>query len=84
MDVANMTVYTDFGTLEPYQYNSFFHPNLCHVCKLRNNGNLIECNQCRLISYCSEEHRLLHESEHSRICADATYAVDIADAKNYL
>ncbi|XP_032681484.1 uncharacterized protein LOC116848942 [Odontomachus brunneus] len=54
--------------LQPYEYNMFFNPNVCHVCKLRMKGDLILCNRCHMISYCSEEHKKVHLKEHSYIC----------------
>lgn len=55
-----------------YDYNKFFHPNLCHVCKKRKLGDiLITCNRCFLISYCNEEHRNLHLPQHRDICLAA-------------
>lgn len=52
----------------PINYNYFFHPNLCHVCKMGDQSKIKLCLQCRMISYCSEEHRLLHREEHEQIC----------------
>ncbi|XP_014480865.1 PREDICTED: uncharacterized protein LOC106747645 [Dinoponera quadriceps] len=49
-------------------YNEFFNPNLCHVCKRRFAGRLIVCNQCYMISYCSEKHKMQHWLEHMNIC----------------
>lgn len=49
-------------------YNDFFHPNICHICKRTNNGNLISCNKCHMISYCSDEHKQKHYPEHMRLC----------------
>ncbi|EFN82498.1 uncharacterized protein LOC105185078 [Harpegnathos saltator] len=49
-------------------YNQFFHPNICHVCKQKIHGrNLIRC-ECFLISYCSEDHRILHLPQHRDLC----------------
>ncbi|XP_032677126.1 uncharacterized protein LOC116846863 isoform X2 [Odontomachus brunneus] len=48
-------------------YNSFFHPNLCHVCKTMMR-NRVECPWCRMISYCSVAHMKLHQPEHVEIC----------------
>ncbi|XP_019699289.1 uncharacterized protein LOC105188291 [Harpegnathos saltator] len=47
-------------------YNKFFHPNVCHVCKTTE--RLTECLLCRMISYCSEEHRIMHRPQHIDIC----------------
>lgn len=49
-------------------YNHFFHPNLCHVCKTADQSKIKSCLQCRMIYYCSEEHRLLHREQHEDIC----------------
>ncbi|EFN82482.1 hypothetical protein EAI_00186, partial [Harpegnathos saltator] len=47
-----------------------FHPNICHVCKkTREVVNLITCNRCFMISYCSEHHKNLHFLQHHKICA---------------
>lgn len=49
-------------------YNQFFHPNVCHVCKSTDQNNLILCARCHMISYCSEEHKRRHQSHHEDIC----------------
>ncbi|XP_032677174.1 uncharacterized protein LOC116846890 [Odontomachus brunneus] len=46
-------------------YNNFFHPNLCHVCKSKDQLKLCFCY---MISYCCETHRVQHESQHKEIC----------------
>ncbi|XP_032676956.1 uncharacterized protein LOC116846787 [Odontomachus brunneus] len=51
-------------------YSRFFNPNMCYVCKSVDRGNLIFCNFCHLIPYCSEEHKAMHHSTHMRICLD--------------
>ncbi|XP_014474154.1 PREDICTED: uncharacterized protein LOC106744172 [Dinoponera quadriceps] len=56
------------GPLTPDRYNKFFNPNLCHVCKEKDTGNLITCDQYYTISYCSMEHKMLHHPEHEQIC----------------
>lgn len=51
-------------------YKQFFHPNICHVCKTPAvDADLILCNWCRMISYCSEEHKLRHRPYHIYICS---------------
>ncbi|EFN82501.1 hypothetical protein EAI_00206, partial [Harpegnathos saltator] len=46
-----------------------FHPNLCHVCKkTREVVNLITCNRCFMISYCSEDHKNVHLPQHRKLC----------------
>lgn len=47
-------------------YNNFFHPNICHICK-RFSDSLILCD-CYMISYCSTEHKLAHKEEHQWFC----------------
>ncbi|XP_032678531.1 uncharacterized protein LOC116847542 [Odontomachus brunneus] len=49
------------------KYNQFFNPNVCHVCKLHSR-DLITCNRCNMISYCSKEHEAIHRNSHSEIC----------------
>lgn len=49
------------------RYNRFFHPNLCHVCK-EFTEELIECPLCHMISYCSEDHRMMHRPQHIAMC----------------
>lgn len=47
-------------------YNSFFYPNICHVCK--STLSAMECISCHMIYYCSEDHRIQHEEQHQEIC----------------
>lgn len=61
-------VFEYHGQRTAERYNQFFNPNLCHVCKSSNRGNLISCDQCCLVFYCSEEHRTEHHSEHEESC----------------
>ncbi|XP_032678526.1 uncharacterized protein LOC116847538 [Odontomachus brunneus] len=49
------------------KYNQFFNPNVCHICKLPSK-KLVMCNQCYMISYCSNEHEAIHRNSHSEIC----------------
>ncbi|XP_032677196.1 uncharacterized protein LOC116846901 [Odontomachus brunneus] len=49
-------------------YNNFFHPNLCHVCKSTEQNKLRPCMKCKMIFYCSENHRLFDQVEHKDIC----------------
>ncbi|XP_032677124.1 uncharacterized protein LOC116846862 [Odontomachus brunneus] len=44
----------------------YFHPNVCHVCKMTMR-NLLECS-CGMISYCSMSHMIWHLIEHKWIC----------------
>ncbi|XP_032677173.1 uncharacterized protein LOC116846889 [Odontomachus brunneus] len=58
-----------YGTrILPQRYNHFFHPNLCHICKYKNQEYLKLCSGCSMISYCSEQHRLQHQPQHQEIC----------------
>ncbi|XP_032681731.1 uncharacterized protein LOC116849062 isoform X1 [Odontomachus brunneus] len=50
-------------------YNDFFHPNICHFCKKTNNDDLILCNNCYMISYCSDEHLLTDQPLHEVFCS---------------
>ncbi|XP_032677163.1 uncharacterized protein LOC116846882 isoform X2 [Odontomachus brunneus] len=47
-------------------YNNFFSPYVCHVCKTFE--NLQVCHWCRLISYCCKEHLELHREQHKEFC----------------
>ncbi|XP_011148557.1 uncharacterized protein LOC105188671 [Harpegnathos saltator] len=49
-------------------YNKWFYSNVCHVCKKENNNDLISCAECDMISYCSDEHKQLHNEKHREIC----------------
>ncbi|XP_014473808.1 PREDICTED: uncharacterized protein LOC106743963 isoform X2 [Dinoponera quadriceps] len=49
-------------------YNYFFNPNICHVCKCTVQRTLKTCILCDMIAYCSEEHRVLHRRQHETIC----------------
>lgn len=53
---------------QPDRYNTFFNPNVCHVCKMPDNGQLKVCNKCYMISYCSNDHRLNNQRHHKQIC----------------
>ncbi|XP_014477534.1 PREDICTED: uncharacterized protein LOC106745970 [Dinoponera quadriceps] len=57
---------------ELYDYNKFFNPNICHLCKRIGNDNLITCNQCRMISYCNKGHTLIQIDEHEQFCKAIT------------
>ncbi|EFN82500.1 hypothetical protein EAI_00205 [Harpegnathos saltator] len=68
MDIMK-TIFPYSGPCTSVYYNKIFHPNLCHVCKpTREMVNLITCNQCFLISYCSEDHKNLHLPQHRQLC----------------
>lgn len=49
-------------------YNDYFNPNVCHVCKKTNNGDLILCDQCYMISYCCDLHILMDHTQHQKFC----------------
>lgn len=57
--------------LETTNYDIFFHPNSCHVCK--STENLIECPLCGMISYCSQDHLMKHRENHEEICEAIIY-----------
>lgn len=65
-------VNTDYHWDGDVNYNNFFSPNICHVCKSTNNNNLILCNNCCMISYCNEGHRNQHYKQHQQFCAYIT------------
>ncbi|XP_032670973.1 uncharacterized protein LOC116844020 [Odontomachus brunneus] len=50
-----------------YNYNNFFHPNICHVCKIVKE-KLIFCHNCYMISYCGIPHRNMHFKQHQQFC----------------
>ncbi|XP_032690313.1 uncharacterized protein LOC116853359 [Odontomachus brunneus] len=54
-----------------YNYNNFFNPNICHVCK-KKCGNLMLCDNCYMISYCSYKHKCMHFRQHQQFCAYIT------------
>ncbi|XP_014480851.1 PREDICTED: uncharacterized protein LOC106747642 [Dinoponera quadriceps] len=66
-------LYLYTGPCTNQYYNKFFNPNLCHVCKRSKattggNSELLPCENCRMIFYCSEEHRSQHCIDHYDIC----------------
>ncbi|XP_032668716.1 uncharacterized protein LOC116842932 isoform X2 [Odontomachus brunneus] len=52
-----------------YNYNEFFNPNICHVCKKPSQGELMPCYWCGMIFYCSMDHQIMHQPSHTEICA---------------
>lgn len=62
---------------DPEVYGSFFHSNLCQVCKI--SGNLKRCSKCRSIAYCSKEHQKLDWKYHKNFCAAMTKASSECD-----
>ncbi|XP_057653853.1 uncharacterized protein LOC130892442 [Diorhabda carinulata] len=57
---------------DPEVYCSYYHSNLCHVCKI--SGKLKRCSQCRSIAYCSQEHQKFDWKYHKKFCAAMTRA----------
>ncbi|XP_032668696.1 uncharacterized protein LOC116842926 [Odontomachus brunneus] len=55
-------------------YNQFFNPNICHVCKKPNQDELKPCGLCGMVFYCSTEHQIMHQSSHMEVCAVMTFA----------
>ncbi|XP_032668718.1 uncharacterized protein LOC116842935 [Odontomachus brunneus] len=55
-------------------YNQFFNPNICHVCKRPNKSELIPCGSCDMVFYCSTEHQIMHQSSHMEVCAVIPFA----------
>ncbi|XP_032668686.1 uncharacterized protein LOC116842922 isoform X3 [Odontomachus brunneus] len=55
-------------------YNQFFNPNICHVCKWPNQGELMPCGSCDMVFYCSKEHQIMHQSSHMEVCLFITFA----------
>lgn len=47
-------------------YNRFFNPNVCHICKATQ--NLLEYPKCALVFYCNMSHMLHHQVEHKELC----------------
>ncbi|XP_032685289.1 uncharacterized protein LOC116850761 [Odontomachus brunneus] len=63
-----------YGPYTEEKYNQFFNPNVCHVCK-RPSRDLITCNQCNMISYCSKEHQKVHKYSHLEMCNAITFVI---------
>ncbi|XP_032668697.1 uncharacterized protein LOC116842927 isoform X1 [Odontomachus brunneus] len=49
-------------------YNQFFNPNICHVCKSSNQDKLFPCDSCGMVFYCCNLHQVIHKSSHMEIC----------------
>ncbi|EFN76625.1 hypothetical protein EAI_07160, partial [Harpegnathos saltator] len=45
----------------------YFNPNICYICKTIV-YNLMTCDYCHLVSYCSQEHKRLHRWQHMQMC----------------
>lgn len=54
----------------PEYYNKFFNPNICHVCKrrLETCQEFFKVCECNMISYCSDEHKKIHQKQHHDLC----------------
>lgn len=48
-------------------YCTFFHNNICHVCKTRSE-QLKVCGNCKTLAYCSKEHQKQDWKTHKDIC----------------
>lgn len=77
MKNPNIQVFEYRGQCTAEYYNQFFNPNICHVCKSVDRGNLILCDGCCLISYCSQEHKTQHYTEHKRFCVIVAHILQI-------
>ncbi|XP_032681660.1 uncharacterized protein LOC116849042 [Odontomachus brunneus] len=72
-----MAIFTDFLSDIIYYpwsndymcHDDFFHPNICHVCKKTNDDDLIICDQCYMVSYCSNLHLSVDRSRHEEFCS---------------
>ncbi|XP_014480824.1 PREDICTED: uncharacterized protein LOC106747630 [Dinoponera quadriceps] len=82
MSNPNRQVFVYYGQRNPEHYNQFFNPNICHVCKSVDKGNLILCNRCCLISYCSDQHKDQHHSEHQEICMIVTQVLQVTPQRD--
>ncbi|XP_014480917.1 PREDICTED: uncharacterized protein LOC106747671 [Dinoponera quadriceps] len=83
MSNPNIQVFKYHGPYTVEYYNQFFNPNTCHVCKTVDRGDLILCDRCSLISYCSEKHKIEHHTEHEEICTIITRLGLQKDTRNY-
>lgn len=77
----NVIIYR--GPLLEVLYDTFFNPNMCHVCKSSDNGKLISCRSCDMISYCNKDHKKRHEDSHRDICEILTKIVITTPRPNY-
>ncbi|XP_049773803.1 uncharacterized protein LOC126161776 [Schistocerca cancellata] len=60
-----------------YEREMFFFPRVCRVCKMFNNGDLIDCGDCLSASYCSVDHQLKDSTNHSGVCNDLKLCLEI-------
>ncbi|XP_032668714.1 uncharacterized protein LOC116842931 [Odontomachus brunneus] len=74
MSEITKTLYLYRGMYTENNYNQFFNPNICHVCKKPSQSELIPCDLCGMVFYCSKEHQIIHHSAHIEICAVFTTA----------
>ncbi|XP_024868161.1 SET and MYND domain-containing protein DDB_G0277331-like isoform X2 [Temnothorax curvispinosus] len=50
-------------------YNKFFYATMCHVCKRIGDGVPLKlCSNCKMISYCGQEHQKQHWKQHKPLC----------------
>lgn len=75
MDISKTLVKFTGEKIEKY-YDQFFNPNICHICKNPNQGNLIPCTSCGIIFYCSEEHKMKHENSHLQFCIRIKHEIE--------
>ncbi|XP_011865066.1 PREDICTED: uncharacterized protein LOC105560506 [Vollenhovia emeryi] len=65
-------------------YNDFFNATVCHVCKrFGDDGSLMRCSGCKLISYCSPEHQKQHQMEHESVCNAVLDVTQTSNIKQY-
>lgn len=53
--------------IQSLRYCSFYHSNLCHVCK-QSSENLKRCSNCKCLAYCSKEHQKADWKIHKELC----------------
>ncbi|XP_032668695.1 uncharacterized protein LOC116842925 [Odontomachus brunneus] len=68
MSEITKTLYLYHELCTENNYNEFFNPNICHVCKRPNEGKLMPCDSCGMVFYCSKEHQIIHHSSHIEVC----------------
>ncbi|XP_032687743.1 uncharacterized protein LOC116851922 [Odontomachus brunneus] len=69
--MEDSTLLQYFAPQTPDYYDTFFNPNICHVCKTTSD-TLMPCNRCNMIFYCDTEHRQFDEPYHTQICGIIT------------
>ncbi|XP_014480890.1 PREDICTED: uncharacterized protein LOC106747659 [Dinoponera quadriceps] len=80
MSNPNQQLFQYRGPRTAEYYNCFFNPNICHVCKCVD--NLISCDRCCLISYCSNVHKTKHHKEHEEICIIITQVSNVTSQED--